>query len=63
VTSCSSSSPKQLDPYDGWGGLSRTITPDGLVLYLCAEHARECTKPSPRPYGISTTYSDPGQWS
>jgi hypothetical protein len=28
----------ELDPNQVWGGLSRTTTPEGLTLYLCAEH-------------------------
>lgn len=28
----------QLDPDRGWGGLSRMATPEGLILFLCAEH-------------------------
>jgi hypothetical protein len=29
---------KKLDPDEGWGGLSRTTTPEGLTLYLCDYH-------------------------
>jgi hypothetical protein len=29
----------KLDPDRSWGGLSRTITPEGLTLYLCRDHA------------------------
>lgn len=28
-----------LDPERHWGGLSRVLTPEGLTLYLCPEHA------------------------
>jgi internalin A len=28
----------KLDPDRAWGGLSRTVTPEGLTLYLCREH-------------------------
>ncbi|HEX5405781.1 MAG TPA: COR domain-containing protein [Pseudonocardiaceae bacterium] len=28
----------RLDPTEGWGGLSRFDTPEGLTLYLCDEH-------------------------
>ena len=28
----------RLDPDRTWGGLSRTVTPEGLTLYLCREH-------------------------
>jgi hypothetical protein len=28
----------KLDPDEQWGGLSRFETPEGLTLYLCAEH-------------------------
>lgn len=30
---------RRLDPDRAWGGLSRTVTPEGLTLYLCREHA------------------------
>ena len=29
----------KLDPERGWGDLSRTVTPEGLTLYLCRDHA------------------------
>lgn len=29
----------RLDPERSWGGLARTITPEGPPLYLCREHA------------------------
>jgi hypothetical protein len=29
----------KLDPERSWGGLSRTVTPEGLTLYLCRHHA------------------------
>lgn len=29
----------KLDPDRVWGGLSRTVTPEGLTLYLCREHS------------------------
>ena len=29
----------KLDPERRWGGLSRTVTPEGLILYLCRDHA------------------------
>jgi hypothetical protein len=29
----------KLDPDRQWGGLSRTVTPEGLTLYLCRDHA------------------------
>ncbi|GHJ47604.1 hypothetical protein Cs7R123_49460 [Catellatospora sp. TT07R-123] len=28
----------KLDPQQRWGGLSHLVTPEGLSLYLCAEH-------------------------
>jgi internalin A len=28
----------KLDPDRRWGGLSRTVTPEGLTLYLCRHH-------------------------
>ncbi|MEV3982915.1 hypothetical protein [Nonomuraea sp. NPDC049758] len=30
----------KYDPKRAWGGLSRTTTPEGLTLCLCAEHSR-----------------------
>jgi len=38
-----------LDPQRVWGGLSRTLTPEGSALYLCREHAALYRAPSPRP--------------
>ena len=29
----------KLDPSKRWGGLSRTLTPEGLTLYLCRDHS------------------------
>ncbi|NUP68620.1 MAG: hypothetical protein HOW71_41335 [Nonomuraea sp.] len=29
----------KYDPKRAWGGLSRTTTPEGLTLYLCAQHS------------------------
>ncbi len=29
----------KLDPLKRWGGLSRTVTPEGLTLYLCKDHS------------------------
>jgi hypothetical protein len=29
----------KLDPDRRWGGLSRTVTPEGPTLYLCRDHA------------------------
>jgi hypothetical protein len=31
---------RALDPGRHWGGLDRTITPEGTTLYLCEKHAR-----------------------
>jgi internalin A len=31
----------ELDPTEYWGGLSRIYTPEGDVLWLCQEHARQ----------------------
>ncbi|MGB8509009.1 MAG: hypothetical protein WCD76_11550 [Pyrinomonadaceae bacterium] len=31
----------QADPTHTWGGLSRAITPDGNILWLCAEHRQQ----------------------
>jgi hypothetical protein len=30
-----------VDPSDHWGGLSRTYTPEGEVLWLCRDHAKQ----------------------
>jgi Leucine-rich repeat (LRR) protein len=35
----------KLDPDRRWGGLSRTVTPEGLTLYLCREHADGYRRP------------------
>lgn len=29
----------EVDPKQGWGGLIRTVTPEGLTLYLCRKHS------------------------
>jgi hypothetical protein len=34
-----------LDPDQRWGGLSRTMTPEGLTLYLCDEHVAAYRQP------------------
>jgi hypothetical protein len=41
----------KLDPDEGWGGLSRFDTPEGLTLYLCEEHLTQYRSPgsAPRP--------------
>jgi internalin A len=31
----------QLDPSNHWAGLSRTATPEGMVLWLCRDHAQQ----------------------
>lgn len=31
----------QADPQHIWGGLRRTLTPDGNILWLCGEHRRQ----------------------
>ncbi len=31
---------KEADPDRVWGGLRKTLTPDGNILWLCAEHRR-----------------------
>ncbi|MGV9309275.1 hypothetical protein ACWDLG_38395 [Nonomuraea sp. NPDC003727] len=36
----------RLDPERVWGGLSRMTTPEGLTLYLCADHSRAYRRPS-----------------
>jgi hypothetical protein len=36
----------KLDPARSWGGLSRTVTPEGLTLYLCAEHVAGYRQPA-----------------
>ena len=43
---------QRLDPGRRWGGLSKTSTPSGLTLYLCADHEAAYRAPSPRPRGI-----------
>jgi hypothetical protein len=35
---------RNLDRSEKWGGLQRTLTPEGDVLWLCREHARKYTK-------------------
>jgi internalin A len=37
----------KLDPDEAWGGLSRTMTPEGLTLYLCDHHLAQYRQPSP----------------
>lgn len=38
----------RLDPERRWGGLSRVLTPEGLTLYLCPQHAAPyLTRPRP----------------
>jgi hypothetical protein len=36
----------KLDPTQNWGGLSRTMTPEGLTLYLCPEHVAGYRQPA-----------------
>jgi GTPase SAR1 family protein len=36
---------RKLDPDEGWGGLSRFDTPEGLTLYLCDQHLRQYRHP------------------
>jgi hypothetical protein len=44
---------KETDPKHHWGGLSRTVTPDGTILWLCAEHrATYEPKPLVLPEGV-----------
>lgn len=43
---------KSVDPSRQWGGLSKTLTPGGLTLYLCEDHARAYAAPSRRPAGL-----------
>ncbi|HEY2695647.1 MAG TPA: hypothetical protein VGJ45_09275 [Pseudonocardiaceae bacterium] len=38
----------KLDPAETWGGLSRYTTPEGLTLYLCAEHLANYRRPTSR---------------
>ena len=38
----------KLDPTETWGGLSRYTTPEGLTLYLCAEHLANYRRPANR---------------
>jgi internalin A len=37
---------KKVDPDQKWGGLAKTITPDGNILWLCARH-RQPYEPKP----------------
>ena len=32
---------KEADPNEKWGGLHKVVTPDGNILWLCAEHRRQ----------------------
>jgi hypothetical protein len=32
---------KEVDPSQHWGGLRKTLTPDGNILWLCEGHRRE----------------------
>ncbi len=32
---------QEVDPQEVWGGLHKTLTPDGNILWLCGEHHRE----------------------
>lgn len=43
---------RSVDPHRHWGGLSKTLTPGGLTLYLCRDHAQAYSAPSPRPLGL-----------
>jgi len=36
----------KLDPDQKWGGLSRTMTPEGLTLYLCPDHVAAYRQPA-----------------
>jgi hypothetical protein len=36
----------KLDPNQVWGGLSRITTPEGLTLYLCADHLARYRQPA-----------------
>jgi internalin A len=36
----------RLDPDQKWGGLSRTMTPEGLTLYLCDKHVAAYRQPA-----------------
>jgi internalin A len=37
----------KLDSNRTWGGLSRTVTPEGLTLYLCPDHVATYRRPAP----------------
>jgi internalin A len=32
---------RELDPAERWGGLSRTCTPEGEILWLCDHHVEQ----------------------
>ena len=32
---------RELDPAEHWGGLSRTYTPEGEILWLCRYHVQQ----------------------
>jgi len=34
----------QLDPRQHWAGLTKTLTPDGNILWLCDQHRREYSR-------------------
>lgn len=36
----------KLDANQRWTGLSRTVTPEGLTLYLCDEHLAAYRQPA-----------------
>jgi hypothetical protein len=35
---------RELDPHEQWNGLNRTYTPEGQVLWLCREHAKQYSR-------------------
>jgi hypothetical protein len=37
----------KLDPNETWGDLSRSMTPEGLTLYLCEHHLAQYRQPGP----------------
>jgi hypothetical protein len=39
----------KVDPDALWGGLSRTVTSEGVVQHLCRDHVATYTNPAQRP--------------
>ncbi|MEM9092491.1 MAG: COR domain-containing protein [Cyanobacteria bacterium P01_F01_bin.53] len=50
---------KRKDPDQVWGGLTRTTTPEGDVLWLCQEHIKEIYPTSSKPASSKPISSKP----